>query len=750
MRLLVCAAYLLLCFMNAGAQQNQDLPHTSYPYPAQWAPKPQELFLSYWTVEPGWSTELEVRNNVAWRDLVVTPVLRTAAGSEIALAPVTVPPEHVASIDLREALLTAAPDLLDRAGSFGSVVYRFSGPSEGNIFGASMVRRSDSPIGFHFDGEPVEKDWSPQSTDSIWWLPRATTSDYLILANASNQPLAGSLIISDAAGHSLKRAVALRAAETQRIDLRAAILAAQLSGTAGGVTVRVPEAGGNLITSHIVFDERTGLAATMKAFERDSAGKSAPRTMRAPMMALENPDPVLMFPPGTKLVPQLFLRNARGEAMQVRASVNWRSPAQSGSLPLPQITLLGGATQILNLSEAAIPPNAYWATIVLHYEGRRGDLVPLAASFDESGRYGLQTPFSEGVSHLWKGSMWHVDNAHNSLITAGNGGSETTHAAMTLFYNRGQSSYTIEKRLEPGEQIWTDISDIIRNQVPDKNGKTIPAGVTMGSYELRDLDHIGRGYLYEGKLVIDKSLGHGYYGCAGCCGYEGQKLLPNPFWGGVGTQGSNTAESEDMCSDSWVNVTSETYEWASTNAGIVNVASAVSHFMSGGTVTGSGQVQLQRQLARLECPVQGFEPQNTQTAQVPTASSIVETTQNNALSSGQSPCPAGYAGWIRVATKIVTDQNGSNIVAAGQSLQETITFPIPNGLGIGSKVTGTANTNAQGQFQDTYYVCSSVCPSSSASVTAQQTITDTFEGANYTLSPNSLVYKCSGITVNGN
>lgn len=131
------------------------------------------------------------------------------------------PPEHVASVNVRQALFAAAPHLLDREGSFGSVVYRYPGISEGNIFGASMVQRSESPIGFHFDGEPVEKDWSPQSTESVWWLPRATASDYLVLANASAQPLAGSLVVSDMAGRSVRQAVNLGPAETQRLNLRA-------------------------------------------------------------------------------------------------------------------------------------------------------------------------------------------------------------------------------------------------------------------------------------------------------------------------------------------------------------------------------------------------------------------------------------------------------------------------------------------------------------------------------------------------
>ena len=160
--------------------------------------------------------------------------------------------------------------------------------------------------------------------------------------------------------------------------------------------------------------------------------------MRAPMMALANPDPVLMFPAGTKLVPQISLRNTTAAPLRVGASLNWRSDSQSGSVPLPELTLAAAATRVVSLAETAVPPSAYWATIVLNYQGRRADLVPIATSFDDSGRYGLQTPFSEGVSHLWKGSMWHVDGTHNSLITAGNGGTGPTHAAITLFYNKGQ------------------------------------------------------------------------------------------------------------------------------------------------------------------------------------------------------------------------------------------------------------------------------------------------------------------------
>ena len=135
--------------------------------------------------------------------------------------------------------------------------------------------------------------------------------------------------------------------------------------------------------------------------------------------------------------------------------------------------------------------------------------------------------------------------------------------------------------------------------------------------------------------------------------------------------------------------------------------------------------------------------------QVPTASRIVNTTKDNALSSGQTPYSAGYAGWIRVVTKIVTDQNGTDIVMGNQSLKETVTVQTPNALNIGGVVTGNATTNAQGLFTDTLFVCSGVCPQSTGTATAQQTITDTYQGVAYTLTPNTLTYSCTGNKING-
>jgi len=448
-------------------------------------------------------------------------------------------------------------------------------------------------------------------------VARRTASDRLILANASGQPVTGSIVISDIAGRTFQQTLAFGAGQTQRLDLREITQAAHFAGGSGGVTVRATSAAGNLIASHIVFDESAGMSAIMKTFTRDTADKPETRTMRAPMMALTTPDPVLQFPNGTTLLPQVFVRNASAAPMNVAASVDWRTASQRGTLPLGPLSLAPGEVRILNVRELTgagqVPSDAYWATVVLKYEGRSGDLIPVAASLDASGRFGLQTPFSEGVSHLWKGSMWHVDAKRNSIITTGNGGTEPTRAAVTLFYNKGKGSYTIEKRLEPGEQIWADVGEIIRAQIPDKSGNTMPPDVMMGSYELRDLDHPGRGYLYEGKLIIDKTWGHGYYGCAGCCGASRAQLNPDPLGGPITTGAWNAAQAYETCEDLWVDYTDQATGWASANTGVVTLSDAYSNFVGIGGTTGSADLELEGNIERNGvCLMKYLEPHSTQ------------------------------------------------------------------------------------------------------------------------------------------
>jgi hypothetical protein len=124
---------------------------------AQPTPKTQESFAPYWTAEPGWETELQLRNNLIVGSLTVTPVLRLANGQEIPLDPVTISSRSAASVSVSEALLKRAPSLLNQPGTFGSVAFRYTALHARNFTGVSAVHMHAQPIGYHVDAYPVER-----------------------------------------------------------------------------------------------------------------------------------------------------------------------------------------------------------------------------------------------------------------------------------------------------------------------------------------------------------------------------------------------------------------------------------------------------------------------------------------------------------------------------------------------------------------------------------------------------------------
>jgi hypothetical protein len=161
-----------LFLFSASALRAQDGPPAHPPKPkllgpAKWEPVAREVSSAYWTLEPGWSTTLEMRNNLTSHELTITPVLRRSTGEEIALSPVTVAPQHIVDVDLRSPG-EVNPGILDHSGSFGSVVFRFDGLNSGNLFPATIIRREGRPIDFHFDADQAGPHYSTGGIDGMW------------------------------------------------------------------------------------------------------------------------------------------------------------------------------------------------------------------------------------------------------------------------------------------------------------------------------------------------------------------------------------------------------------------------------------------------------------------------------------------------------------------------------------------------------------------------------------------------------
>jgi len=548
-----------------------------------------ELIVAYWTTETGWTSELQLRNNLAGQNLVVTPVLRLGGdGAETALAPVTIKPQEVTSIDLGSAIGTSAPQWI---GTYGSLVLRYHSMGHSNLYAALMVRRTGHPIAFHIDAMSEDPDFDAGAREGVWWLPKSTTSDYLILTNRGGNALPLDLSLYDANGNEQKRKVVLGPRETSRLSVRTLLVAAGITGSYGGIKVSAASRAGPLDTLHLLYDETAEFSAILKMFDHDPTTKLEERdfaktstwTTRAPMLALSNPDPALAFPPGTILRPQLFVRNATGKAIDASLRFNWRDGSRAGSAPGLDISLNPFETRRVDVAalqnQGELPKQANWASVILTTNSLPDEVMAVAASYDDTMRYGAQTPFNDQLSFKWEGGMWEYDPNHSSIMTAGNGGAKSMQAAFTIFYNQGTEKYELEQTLKPDEQMWMDVGKLIREKVPDKTGKVLPANLTYGSYEFRDLTEPGFGSLFEGKVMYDKTYGHVAYGCAMCCGYRNPLLDWNPLGITLGFFDPNFVLARDWCAGSLTDITDIFFgNWNTANHAIATVDTSGNHF----------------------------------------------------------------------------------------------------------------------------------------------------------------------------
>jgi hypothetical protein len=604
----------------AAAQSSPPSQKTPPPPPAPPAAADQEQFISYWTTETGWRTELQLRNNQVGQVLTVTPVLRSADGTETALFPVTVQPQEIKAIDVATAIGSSAPQLI---GTYGSLSLRYHTPGQATLYAVSMVMSFGHSIAFHIDATGEDQTQDIGSREGIWWLPNGSSNDYLVLTNHGQSPLQLALSLSDASGKASIQNLTLPPRGTNRVSVRQLVAAAGLAGSYGGIKVSATTHAGSLNTLHVLFDQAAGFSAVMKMFyydpktqmkERDYA-KTGQWILRAPMLALSNPDPALAFPVGTILQPQLFIRNTTPKHINASLTFNWRSDSASGKSPGPALRLNPYETRRIDVAALqdgkTLPQNAQWTSVALATSGLPDEVMAVAASYDQTLKYGAQTPFSDQLSHHWAGGQWQYDPYHSSIITAGNGGAKPTHAAFTLFYNQGAQKYQLEQTLQPDEQMWMDIAKLIRENVPDKSGKTLPKDLTSGSYEFRDLTNTGIGTLFEGKVIHDKTYGHVTYGCATCCGYNAATLWYDPIL--LAYLGSGVGDGVwgySVCDQQYEDVSTSFYgNWSSGNTSIITVDSYGVHTPhSVGSTTSSTSGYLESTAHYPICPARQFPP----------------------------------------------------------------------------------------------------------------------------------------------
>jgi len=299
--------------------------------------------------------------------------------------------------------------------------------------------------------------------------------------------------------------------------------------------------------------------------------------------------------------------------------------------------------------------------------------------------------------------------------------------------------------LAVGAAAAVDIGEIISKAKPDSDGDVIPPGTSGGGMVVS-----GPSDLTDDINVI---LGGGIFSVFGAtcnpmcyaCGplLDGFSIAPSPVQSAVGgtTQMIATAT---LSTGSKLTETPST-KWSSQSTSIASVASAgMVTAVAAGTTTIYGDLSWPDVATHCypnPCETLVYEGQAPATVLVPTMVEPIAT-----VSQGAAACTnKSQQGWVRNVTNQLQCQNGSGVLQAGISMFDTISISSPNGLGISGTVTGTTTTDGNGSWPDTYFVCTTACPSSGVA-SALQSWTWNGVGLPHV---NLVTYQCTSITVDG-
>jgi hypothetical protein len=743
--------------------------------------KALEQHAAYWTSEPGWDTALQLKDNLASAPLTVTPILRLASGQEIPLTPVTISANASVSISVNQELREHAPDLLSQPGSYGSVLFRFSSFSAMNLHATAIPSMQGESVAFPIQARPAwdPTDNRPGSLEGIWWRPRSDLNDILVIGNSSDKMVEAKLSLFDASGKNWSEPLSFGPHQTERMAVGDLLKKAGLSGSYGGISLEFAGAASALQGVHLMYDEAAQFSASLDMFSRDPTSTVLQRTgldqnqwtMRAPMLALAHPDPALGLSPKTKLQPTVFVRNTTARTLSAEVALTWRSDSSKGQVKLPELQLAPFATQQLQIyamqRQLGIPENAYWALVSLTTSASPDDLIAFASSRDCSNVYNVETKFTGAQGGHFAGGEWRTDSTHNQIAAITNVGRQATDALLTLHFANGEKKYELQQTIEPGDQMWVNLSQLIRGGVSDRSGKVLPADVNAVTYEVQDLTPNGHN-LMANDLAVNSASARVVPDCPTCCGFSSAYWSLDPIELLIDGVEDPSIDGVNACSGQVVDISADFTVWNSDNSEIAQVTTKRVQGVGAGSTTGYAKGTVEQYSDICGCTFVPREPTAPVTVQTPTSLSIVSGTDSTTTEAGCTTT-SGYAGCgVRRTFKYqVNDQNGNPIRVANMEYGDVVCTTSTNQLNLTGYLTtcggttgscsGTAGpcgqyTDENGQFSEVLTLCAPACKPSGTCTTAGQTTANqtwTVNGTKLTSDVKSISYQCNKILVNG-
>lgn len=357
--------------------------------------------------------------------------------------------------------------------------------------------------------------------EGLWWKQEPNVTGFVAVSNFMDAPRTATIEVTDGQANPIaEHSVTISAHGTKLVGLEELKTAATADG---GLRVSWMGKPTDLIVNGGLEDQSAGYSANIPftSLVPDSTMAVSRRYAEIGLMT-GIADPMMRFPAGTTFTPYSVLRNVSDQAISVTPKVYWMQAGAARSAKLPSFSL--GPRKSFMLDTASLLQSAglrdYSGTlnVILDVKGPLHGLLAAGGSVDKKNTYVFESAPAAAIESVARSlSYWTTANGDDTMVTLWNPADETQDFAFTVYFAGGQ--YTLPLHLEGKATRSFNLSEIIANQIPDEQGRTIPLSVHEGSdpfwFARRERAHFGRD-------------GCGYIQCPES---DVWKAVPNLRWG---------------------------------------------------------------------------------------------------------------------------------------------------------------------------------------------------------------------------
>ena len=285
----------------------------------------QVLWSTYWTVQPGFTSTLEMKNNRVDQQLTAWVSLYFTNGEENYLEPIQLGPRQTVVVNLNQVYESLPAPVRARVGKEGAVEVSFRAPSASSLMGGVSIVNPERGIAWNFRlyGRAAALPLAPLV--GAFWFYDSQSDGFVAMQNVSEETIhVTPRLYVNGAVHTLAP-FRLWSDQVYKLELGKELRNLGLTGVrAGGIELAYEGPSEALVAHGALFNGR-GFSSEITFLRRASGTGEHSFSVRTPRVAIGSADPRLGLPAPTSFEPLLALANFGDNSLPVQLTVGFQA-----------------------------------------------------------------------------------------------------------------------------------------------------------------------------------------------------------------------------------------------------------------------------------------------------------------------------------------------------------------------------------------------------------------------------------------